>query len=285
MIAFTWNLHKSIDALQLACEHLARLDACVVAFQEVPRFDPVGLARWSKGGLKVLEPPVPIPTVMPAAKVLLMSSEGITVDPAGAHHHYKPLLDKNRRLAGLTLIYDARVTFQILGVHGLDVRNDREPDFPGLLRRVLDDFRGDRPLVVMGDFQYNPFDPVITGHRGLHALREKDGLRSELKLPQSTRKVRPFYNPMWPLLADRAAGAKGTYHFRNDKSGLFWHCIDQIIVSPDLKPFLEEPEILTELKDAEGAGHSLLTSKGLPDTRYSDHLPVQMTIDLDRLRP
>jgi hypothetical protein len=130
-----------------------------------------------------------------------------------------------------------------------------------------------------------PFEALITGRRGIHALREKDGLDSELQLPQTVRKVRPLYNPMWHLLADRATGAKGTYHFRGD-TDLVWHCIDQIIVSADLRRLLGDPEILTSLKDAGATDRSLVTAAGLPDEkRYSDHLPVQMTIDLDRVSP
>jgi hypothetical protein len=279
MLTFTWNLNSNVDALKLACEHLAPLGPCVAAFQEVPPFDAADLKNWSDSRLEILGSPA-------AAKVMLVASQGIVVDPAGVHHNDNQDLDKNRRLQGLTLLSTAGTRFQVLGAHGLDKEHYPDPnEWRDLVRRVLDDFWKGGPLVVLGDLQYNPFEALITGRRGIHALREKDGLDSELQLPQTTRKVRPLYNPMWHLLADGPSGAKGTFHIRGD-TDLVWHCIDQIIVSADLKPLLGAPTILTSLKDASATDRVLLTTAGLPDEkRYSDHLPVQMTIDLDRGRP
>lgn len=150
---------------------------------------------------------------------------------------------------------------------------------------MLDSFWSGEPLVVLGDLQSNPFDREITHRTGLHALRKKDFPDGELNLPQTNVSVKALYNPMWPLLLDEAGGPKGTYHFRG-ATDLFWHCIDQIIVSLDLESYVGKPEILTALQDATGERKDLVTPRGLPNDRdYSDHLPVQMTVDIDQVKP
>lgn len=284
ILFFTWNVNHNLDAMKLACEHLARAGSCVAAFQEAPDVDAATVAAWSGGNLSLLDA-----TASGATKVIFIASADLSLDPTGRRHQLAPTLDANCRLEGLTLLSGAGTRFQVLGVHGLDRVNYRSAEdrvtAGGLLRRVIDSFWTGDPLVVLGDLQSNPFDREITHRTGLHALRKKDFPDGELNIPQTNVPVKPLYNPMWPLLLDEAGGAKGTYHFRG-ATDLFWHCIDQIIVSLDLAPHLGKPEILTALQDAARAGQDLVTAHGLPnDKKYSDHLPVQMTVNIDQVKP
>ena len=166
IIFFTWNVNHNVDAMKLACEHLARVGSCVAAFQEAPGVDAAMIAGWTGASLALLDA-----TSSDTAKVLFVASPDLSIDPMGARHRLEPTLDVNCRLEGLTLLSGAGKPFQILGVHGLDRVNHRtseERQVAGqLLRRVIESFWSGGPLVVLGDLQSNPFDREITHRTGL----------------------------------------------------------------------------------------------------------------------
>lgn len=156
------------------------------------------------------------------------------------------------------------------------------------MRRTLGDFWRGGPLVVLGDLNANPFHDEITRREGLHALRKKDGIGETRKISHEKTYSVSLYNPMWSLLADGASTVPGTYYFPNrTRSDLLWHCIDQIIVSAHLEPYLMgAPEILTHLRG--DATTSLLGANGVPSRVggvpiYSDHLPVELFLEIKKV--
>ncbi len=137
---------------------------------------------------------------------------------------------------------------------------------------------GHKQTVILGDFNANPFDAIVGGIRGLHAIRVRDvgGKRKRSVMGQD---YEFFCNPMWSCYKGWEKLPPGTHYFNGgDVHEVFWHMIDQFVLRPQaLHMFLEKNlRVLTE------AGHtSLLTSRGLPDKRNaSDHLPVLFKLNL-----
>jgi hypothetical protein len=128
---------------------------------------------------------------------------------------------------------------------------------------------------LVGDLNMNPFEPEVSGVRGLHAVN------SVAVAARDTREVRGqefrmFYNPMWSLMGDRSPGPPGTfYRGAADAVNYFWNTYDQVLLRPELAPRLHRLEVLV----TDGV-ESLLTRNGLPDaTHASDHLPLLFRLE------
>lgn len=289
LLLFTWNLHSSPEALELACKYLAKQASCIAAFQELPEeFGTDQLVLWGEGRLRRLDQPALTSTSRTSkwieSSVALIASEDIEIDLLGKKHEYSPL-DSERRLAGVTVTTKSwpRVQLQVLAVHAWDQWNRNSEvnrgDWKRIARGVLDEFWVDGPLVVMGDLNANPWDHEISSRSGFYALRQKDWPRQDRKTKQhgAERYARPLYNPMWVLLPD-GSERPGTHYYDGADSDLRWHCFDQILVSGDLQPYIRRPEALETLD-----GESLVKQNGEP--RIGNHLPVQLTIDMGKVNP
>lgn len=296
LVAFTWNLGGSSDALDLACRHLATQGPFVAALQELPAEAGTRLTLaagehrlkvLSRGLLRWDEKQV-MHTVNP--RIVLLASDGIEVDWLGNAHEYKPHLDDQRRLEGLTLRAESwPKSVQVLGVHAWDRKSrpkkKKRREWASIMSNVLRDFWEDGPLIVMGDLNAHPWSAEVTARSGLYAVRRKDWPHEGSgKLSGRDAHVRPLYNPMWQLLADGSPSGHGTLFYPNDRD-LRWHCFDQIIVSEQLREHLGTPTVLTKIGD-----YLLVDEDGVPKKQrgtrkpaLSDHLPVQITMDVGKV--
>lgn len=133
--------------------------------------------------------------------------------------------------------------------------------------------------VVVGDFNADPFEDVVGGIRGLHAIRVRDvgGRRVRSVLKQD---YEFFCNPMWSCYKGWERSPPGTYYFNGGSvHEVFWHIVDQVVLRPHALHMFRERDvrILTEAGNT-----SLLTSRGNPNKKKaSDHLPVLFKLDLN----
>lgn len=135
--------------------------------------------------------------------------------------------------------------------------------------KILESETGNTNLIVFGDFNIDPYHDGMLECDALNAVKE-------INLAQKTSRTREnveypfFYNPMWSLWAnDRDVG---TYYYppTHIKSEV-WHIFDQVLIRPHLMNQFEMSKlrIITET-----ATVKLLTSSGIIDKKYSDHLPI-----------
>jgi len=299
LVVFTWNLNGSPGALDLACKHLATQGSFVAALQELPADSDLRLTTaLGESSLRLLSRSMlkfggktQIRTIDPT--VVLLASDDVEVDPIGKSHEYRPELDSERRLEGLTIRSTNWQDLQILGVHAWDRRSrpkrKKRLQWAGIMRDVIHEFWSGGPLIVMGDLNAHPWSEEITERHGLYALRWKDWPEDGRgKLANREQYATPLYNPMWEILPDGATGGRGTIFYPNDRDQR-WHCFDQIIVSNHLREHIGPPSVLTTLVDC-----NLVDEKGIPRKQrvngkdkpeLSDHLPVQLTIDLGKVTP
>jgi hypothetical protein len=172
-------------------------------------------------------------------------------------------------------------------VHGLDIINNseqkRELFFDRLTSNILavEARLGHKNTVVVGDFNANPFDAIVGGARGLHAIHVRDVGGKRIR-SIANQDYEFFCNPMWSCFKGWEIGPPGTHYFNgSDVHELFWHMLDQIVMRPQVLHMFSERNlrVLTQ------AGHvSLLTNRGLPDANMvSDHLPVLFKLNLNAM--
>jgi exonuclease III len=164
-------------------------------------------------------------------------------------------------------------------VHGVDIQNyDTEErqsfaqSLAGELQFAKENFRTNR-LIVMGDFNMNPFDRGMNLAAGLNAMMTKAcasvGTRRHLDKDYDL-----YYNPMWSLLGDLSDGPPGTIYNTSRRGPYGWSMLDQVILSHSVVGLFGGVRIITTT-DA----NSLLDRNGRPDSRNaSDHLPVMLEL-------
>ena len=137
------------------------------------------------------------------------------------------------------------------------------------LERIPEKFEKEVPVVVMGDFNDEPFNRSITDY----ALALKDSSKV-----RSTRARRPLlFNLMWEIQEDGI----GSYYYDN------WSLLDQIMVN---RAMLDDSGELTLVasscgiyRDADMLKNDKPRRFGRPSSTfdpegYSDHLPVYCRI-------
>jgi hypothetical protein len=184
LVAFTWNVNRSPEALHLACRYLATQGSFVAALQELPEDDGQSLSVALGGSkLKCLSRAMLKPddknlirAVDPS--VVFIASDDIEIDVLGKSHEYKPELDSERRLEGLTLRSEVWQNLQVLGIHSWDRRSrpseKKRLQWSALMGDALRTFWDGGPLIVLGDLNANPWSYEISSRDSLYALRRKD---------------------------------------------------------------------------------------------------------------
>ena len=160
-------------------------------------------------------------------------------------------------------------------VHGVDIRNyDREArqEFAQLLANDLRFFQEEKKtnkLILLGDFNMNPFERSMNLAAGLNAMMTKTcvepGSRTYLDKSYDF-----YYNPMWSLFGDNTDGPAGTIYDTSSQGPYGWNMLDQVIIHHSIVGLFHSVKILTE-----AGAESLMNRKGHPDTKTaSDHFPI-----------
>ena len=142
---------------------------------------------------------------------------------------------------------------------------------------ALEDKLNTENVIVVGDFNINPFDSGLVHANLFHGLPVyKEASRKSRTIDK--QEFRMFYNPMWNFLGDFRE-PYGTYYYGgSDIDNTYWHLYDQVIIRPALRErFLDSSlKIVTEVQSK-----SLLDGKGHPNKKISDHLPIVFEIQED----
>jgi hypothetical protein len=121
-------------------------------------------------------------------------------------------------------------------VHGIDIRNydsESRQEFAHLLAnelRFLQEEKQTNKLILLGDFNMNPFERGMNSASGLNAMMTK----ADVEL--GSRKYRGtnydfYYNPMWSLFGDNTNGPAGTIYDTSGQGPYGWS-----MSGPTVKP-------------------------------------------------
>lgn len=168
-------------------------------------------------------------------------------------------------------------------VHGVDVRNydvDARRDFCGILVDDILFVTGEQKnthVILLGDFNMNPYEPGICSARGLNAMTTKGCTERGTRTFLGT-KYDFYYNPMWSLFGDNSSGPAGTIYDKSPQGKYGWSMFDQVIVHHSLVNLFDEVEILDHTGQT-----SLAKCNGRPDSsEKSDHFPILVTLQVSK---
>lgn len=171
-------------------------------------------------------------------------------------------------------------------VHGLDIVNNSQHRRGLFFESLVEEIRWieehetkHKQTIVLGDFNANPFDPIVGGIKGLHAIRLKD-VGGKVTRRVLGKNYEFFCNPMWSCFKGWEKSPPGTHYYNgSDVHEIFWHMIDQVVLRPQVLSMFAEKNLRVV---TEAGSCSLITKQGLPDAKLaSDHLPILFTLDLD----
>ena len=171
----------------------------------------------------------------------------------------------------------------VVAVHMPSQLHRNDPDqveFAQQLRDTIEELEKDQGhdrTIVVGDLNMNPFHDGAVLANALHAVMDM-GTASPGRRKVGSKYHRFFYNPMWGLMGDQSAGPAGTYYYRSAvQRCYFWNTFDQVLLRPSIMREFDHSglSVLTRAGSRE-----LLTKKGIPDKRISDHLPIVFRIHL-----
>ncbi len=167
-------------------------------------------------------------------------------------------------------------------VHGLDLRNYDSETRQSFAQSVSNDMRfvkqqkGTNRLLLMGDFNMNPYERGMNLAAGLNAMMTRTcvsaGTRTHLNEDYDL-----YYNPMWSLFGDNTDGPPGTVYDTSSQGTYGWSMFDQVVLNHSSVGMFGDVEILTQ-----AGQYCLMDRRGRPDKKNaSDHFPILLTLNED----
>lgn len=160
-------------------------------------------------------------------------------------------------------------------IHGFDPRNYDSESRQSFAQSLAGDMRlvksqqKTNKLVLIGDFNMNPYDRGMNLAVGLNAMMTKACTsRGQRRLDEESYDF--YYNPMWSLFGDNTDGPAGTIYDTSNQGPYGWSMFDQVIIHHSIVELFHEVKIMTE-----AGTESLMNRNGRPNANNaSDHFPI-----------
>jgi exonuclease III len=206
-------------------------------------------------------------------------------------------LSLNDKVLQTQLEINNQFSFNLIAVHLYSkVKRDKEQQmarnasFPNLIKELERKTKHNRTVIV-GDFNYSPFDSSLNLDEFIRSSSSKELIRL---LRENKPRTPFFYNPMWNFLGDYDFNKKifttpGTIYWHNKKEGpkYYWHIFDGVLVRDEIMDALNLEDIKI-LKDFGEAKFVNITLNKQNQKEYevspSDHLPVLFSLNTNNLR-
>lgn len=160
-------------------------------------------------------------------------------------------------------------------VHGVDMRNYDSETRQSFAQSLADEIRfvskeqNTKKVVMIGDFNMNPYDRGMNLAAGLNAMMTRECVAEGFR-QHVGKKYDLYYNPMWSLFGDNNAGPAGTVYDKSNQGPYGWSMLDQVVIHHSLVPSFEGVRILAQVE-----GRSFMDKNGRPDSKNaSNHFPI-----------
>lgn len=139
-------------------------------------------------------------------------------------------------------------------------------------RDLMGDMMGERAgcsgdAIILGDFNMEPYDEVITAPDAFNAVYFKDVIKERRYRTWKGRKYEFLYSPMLCSYSEKGP-QYGSFYSSNLDTETYWHCLDQVLVTTGLVDSVVDVRHLRSIN-----GVSLI-SRIKPNKSFSDHLPL-----------
>lgn len=160
-------------------------------------------------------------------------------------------------------------------VHGVDIRNYDPETRQSLAQGIADQVRfaqkdkNIEKVILLGDFNMNPFDKGMNLARGFNAMMTKACVKSGQR--ENVGEMFDFYyNPMWNFFGDNISKPPGTIYDTSNQGHYGWSMLDQVIIHHSIIELFQSVEIMTS-----AGTESLMDKNRRPDVKKaSDHFPI-----------
>ncbi len=163
-------------------------------------------------------------------------------------------------------------------VHGVDPRNYDPATRQSRAQSLADEMKfvkeqqKTKKLVLLGDFNMNPYDTGMNLAAGLNAMMTKSCVAKGSRR-DGFEDYDFYYNPMWSLFGDNTDGPAGTIYDTSNQGPYGWSMFDQVLINHSIVSLFQDVRILTE-----AGTQSLMDGKGRPNSSTaSDHFPILVT--------
>jgi len=164
-------------------------------------------------------------------------------------------------------------------VHGVDTRNYDTETRQSFAQELSSEMRfvkqqqGTNKLLMIGDFNMNPYDRGMNLAVGMNAMMTRSCVRPGFRRFLG-KDYELYYNPMWSLFGDNTEGPSGTVYDTSNQGPYGWSMLDQVVINHSIVGIFEEVRILTY-----AGSQPLMDDRGRPDASIaSDHFPIQVTL-------
>jgi hypothetical protein len=162
--------------------------------------------------------------------------------------------------------------------HGFDPLNYDITNRSALAREMIRDLRQAMEVnqtnkaLIIGDFNFNPYDSVMNEVTGFNAMMTKGCLANGAR-KLCGQEFDFFYNPMWSFLGDLSPGSSGTIYYKKSQGNYGWNMFDQVLLHQSLAHSLMDVQIIHAHPAIQ-----LANKQGRPNSRLSDHFPLVVSI-------
>jgi hypothetical protein len=156
--------------------------------------------------------------------------------------------------------------------HDLEHRSAQAQVVLTEIKSLLNSYQSDR-VVIIGDFNVNPFDRCMTLPMVFNAMMTRSCTKNGRRQYQR-KKYDLYYNPMWSFFGDLSNGPSGTFYYTGSRGIFGWNMLDQVILHHSLASYFHSVKIVDSTTNL-----NLADARGRPnDNCYSDHFPILITL-------
>jgi len=165
----------------------------------------------------------------------------------------------------------------LAGVHLEDRRNYGSGSRMSTIRNLMSFIKEEEQsfinddVVVLGDFNANPYDPELLQFDSFNSVIFKDLIKASENRIHEGKSYRRLYNPIINYLSEETK-MYGSYYDSSEDSTPVWHSLDQVLISSSLVDLLQNIQYIKCI------GSCNLISRVKPNENISDHLPLVVNI-------
>lgn len=263
-----WNLKQNDATFPLIAELIRQFEVVIFVFAEFPADNEFKLQSKIPDGYRFQE----LPTNK--SKIKFIYSSRVSMSALGEVPQGRGMM--------LTVCPKDYETFNLVGCHLLDPVNHLDDDRYEFARNLSEFIRecekrvDNNRTIVIGDFNMNPFEKGMVAVFALNAVMDWHvALRNSRKYKNIEYPF--FFNPMWFFMG-HPIHKNGTIYYHGSHSiSYYWNLYDQVLIRPSLMRRFshDDLKIVTQAGNA-----SLLTKSKLVNKKFSDHLPLLITLKI-----
>lgn len=258
-----WNLGLNNNP-ELIRDCIEYTDADIALFAEWGQLDTVALSAILPDDYCIL------PTMFGDVKILAVTKSSIELIN---------FQEQTRYVVYSLSLYGKQ--YVLAGIHLQDKHSHPHDDARRVTaQELLKDVRQERAnlsgaeAIIIGDFNVEPYDEIMRTPDLFNAVYFKEVISRKKYRTWQRHRYEYLYSPMLCNYSEDGP-QYGSFYCTNLDLETYWHCLDQVLVTPGLADAIKSVSHLRKISD------TALISKVAPDKQLSDHLPLSVRLSIN----